>query len=392
MLFGKFANWHLLAMGWLCLAFAQGLAFAQAPAFAQTPLSAQPKAPEGASGAPIVVTAPTPLAPGEKPSDWKRADSAHLIVYSNGSEDQLRRVTENLERLHALLARLYGAPNPGREPAPLEVVLFDSTDAVRNLNLHAHGPTEGPFAGSFAGQRYYDPRPDGSVLALARVDQVVAMDTDKARDADCEDLAQEGGDCIGKRPSFHPPVTRPWEEVLYGAYAQHMILHYASVRYPRWYVDGIGALFSTVVFRRDGAIEYGRPPEGYRAVFRSYGRLDTASVLNGDYLNAPTLRMDWTPYHAWLITHFFVLSNLKGQERAQFAAYMTAIANGRPMAEAARAFGATTTRLARAVAGYAERPHDFATTEKAKAEEAPVVTPLSRPAADALLASLASHT
>lgn len=357
------------------------------PAFAQIQNSSPPDR-EVSNGEPIVVRAPSVLAPGEKLSPWKRAEGDNVVVYSDGDESQLRRITQNLERLHTLLSRLYAPRGEAETPARLTVLLFDSRNEMGTNGLHDFGGDEGPFAKPFAAQRYYDPRPGVSIVALARVDQIVEMNTGKARDADCEDMAAAGADCIGKN-FVHPPMTRSWEAVLYGAYAQHLVLHYAAAVYPRWYFDGIGALFSTVVFKRDGSIEYGRPPEGYRAVLRSYGRLDTAGVLTGDYLHAPSLRMEWTPYHAWLLTHFFVLSNLKPAERAQFAQYMGAIARGRTMSEAAQAFG-TMTRLRLQVMGYADRSHEFATTTKARSEFVPVITPLSQTAVAALMGNLAS--
>lgn len=361
-----------------------------------SPAAAQPSPPTSAPAisarnAPIVVTAPPRLAPGEKPSAWKRAEGEHVVVYSDGSADQLQRVTANLEKLHTLLARLYLARGRGQEPAPLEVVLFDSAGTMRDVGLRNPRADEGPFARPFALQRYYDPRPDGSVLALPRIDQVVELDTDKAHVADCLDASQAGGDCMAQfPPPYHPPTSRSWEALLYGAYAQHLVVNYAPAAYPRWYFDGIGALFSTVVFKRDGSVEYGRPPDDYRLVFRSYGLLDTASVLTGKYLREPSARMAWTPYHAWLLTHFFVLSKLGAQERAQFDRYMAAIAQGRSLAEAAQAFG-TMTRLRRQVMSYSGRSKEFAATAKSEAEPPVPVTPLSEAAARAFLAGLAAH-
>jgi hypothetical protein len=363
-----------------------GLLCATVPAAAQ----AAPSEP-ASQNAPIIVNAPLKLAPGEKPSAWKRADAEHVVVYSDGSADQLQRVTANLEKLHALLARLYLARGRGREPVPLEVVLFDSAGTMRDVGLRNPRADEGPFARPFALQRYYDPRPDGSVLALPRIDQVVALDTDKAHIADCLDASQAGGDCMAQfPPPYHPPTSRSWEALLYGAYAQHLVVNYAPAAYPRWYFDGIGALFSTVVFKRDGSVEYGRPPDDYRLVFRSYGLLNTESVLTGKYLHDPSVRMDWTPYHAWLLTHFFVLSKLGPKERAQFEQYMSAIAHGRSMAEAAQAFGPLT-RLGRQVMSYAGRSKEFAATAKSAAEPPVPVVPLSEAAALVFLTRLAAH-
>lgn len=349
------------------------------------------------SGAtPSVVITAKPEDAQARPSAWKRAETDHLIVYSDGDQAQLVRITQNLERLHAVLERLYKARTHASEPPQLKVVLFGAPAALRNAGLRDIDADEGPFAKPFVGQRYYAIRPGGSLIVLARTDQVVDLDTDKAHDADCDDLvasesgAESGGSCVGTK-SYHLPTTRSWEAVLYGAYAQHMLLHYAPAPYPRWYFDGIGAVFSTTQFKRDGSVEYGRPPDDYRLVLRAYGRLDTPAVLTGQYLHTPSTRMDWTPYHAWLLTHFFVMSNLKGEERAQFVGYMGALAKGKTMAEAAQAFG-TMRQLRNDLRDYVNRGHDYAKTVKSAERAAPTVTSLSPAAADAMIASLAGRS
>ncbi|GGE79031.1 hypothetical protein [Sphingomonas prati] len=339
---------------------------------------------------PIIVTAPERSAPLEKASAWQKAESDNVIVYSDGDTKQLARVTRNLEKLHTLLARLYRSPGRAEEPAPLVVVLFGSSGAMRDLGLRTVDYGDGPYGRSFMSQRYYDPRPDGSILALSRADQIIEMNTNKARSADCEDFAHLGADCVGMKPVYHPSLVRSWEALLYGAYAQHLLLNYAPGAYPRWYMDGIGALFSTVVFRSDGSIDYGRPPPGgYGLVFRSYGLLDTANVLNGDYLHNASKRMTWTPYHAAFLTHYFVLADIKAEVRAQFAAYMAAVARGEPLAKAVEAFG-TMTKLRYDVLSYIGRNKPYARTATGKAEPAPVITPLSEASAAALMARLVS--
>jgi hypothetical protein len=199
---GRVETLVLAAGGWLAWT---------APALAQSGPSSQsdPKA----GNPPIVVTAPAKLAPGETPGDWKRAESDHVIVYSDGDEEQLARIAGNLEKLHALLERLYRRPGNDEEPARPVIVLFDSARAMSDLGLRNRRFEEGPYARPFVPQRYYDPRAEGSVLALPRVDQVIDMNTTKARNADCEDMAADGVDCIAKT-TRHPAMVRPWEAVL----------------------------------------------------------------------------------------------------------------------------------------------------------------------------------
>ncbi|MFZ2997378.1 hypothetical protein [Sphingobium sp.] len=332
------------------------------------------RAPVGGKADPdIVVTAQKHA---QKRSGWKRAETDHVVIFSDGSEPELVRIAGNVERLHALMTRLYGAAGQQDGAPKLEITLFGSRGDLDELGLRNIRAHEGPYARSFADQRYYDPRPDGAVLAIARSDQLVDLNTSLAHDRFCEDLAAQGTDCIGKREPYLPPVVRPWESVVYSAVAQHFILSNVPAPYPRWYLDGIGALFSTIEVRKDGSLDYAKPPELSRQVFRSYGDVNARDVLTGGYLDARSRRMTWTPYHAWLITHFFVFSNPKPVVRAQFAQYMTAIAQGASLAEAARVFK-DPGRLNRDIMGYASRAKAYATAAPSVVQGAPLVTMLS---------------
>lgn len=320
----------------------------------------------------------------QKRSGWKRAEADHIVVFSDGSEPELVRIASNLERLHALMTRLYGAAGQQGDPPKLQVTLFGSRDDLEKLGMRNMRSQEGPFAKSFTDQRYYDPRADGAILSVARSDQLIDLSTNLAHARFCEDLASQGTDCIGKREPYLPPVVRPWEAVLYSAFAQHFILSNVPAPYPRWYLDGIGALFSTIEVRKDGSLDYAKPPNLYSQVFRSYGDVNARDILGGGYLDAPSRRMTWTPYHAWLITHFFVFSDAKPARRAQFAQYMAAIGRGASLAEAASAFD-DLGRLNREITGYASRAKAFATAKPQEAlQRSPLVTVLS-PAQAAVL-------
>ena len=318
--------------------------------------------------------------PGEQKSDWKRAEGDHVIVYSDGDEAQLVRVTNNLERLYRLMSRLYRKGDTSDDTARLQVTLYDSASFFDRMDLRNLRWSEGPFAPGIAGQGYYDPREDGEVLALARSDQMIKLNTKKAFDQDCDEALAEGADNCSKMP-YHYPAVREWEALLYSAFAQRFLLTYTQKIYPRWYVDGIGALFSTMDVRRDGSIDYATAPPSYRQVFRSYGNLNVADVLTGRYLEpAPGKgrRMDWTPYHAWLLVHYFSLSNLPPARAAQFRRYMAAIHRGVPLAEAAQAFG-DMKRLQHDLEMYAERPITYARTARPTAPSGadPLVSRLS---------------
>lgn len=325
-------------------------------------------------------------------SDWKRAESEHVLMFSDGGEAELRRAATEVERLHQLMMRLYGPDVQAGETTKLRIILIDSVPAYRAMALRDLRAEEGPYVPPFAGQRYYDPREDGAVLILPRADQVIDLDTSKARDAFCDEmgpdllLAEKTCAEVTNRPA---PAARPWEAVLFSAYAQHFVLTYLPAGYPRWYLDGVGALFSTVKMRRNGALDYAKVSLANRQVFRSYGSLNAADVLTGRYLEAPSGQMEWTPFHAALLAHFFVYSDLKPERRTQFARYMTAVHRGVPMAEAAGVFG-DMRKLRREISSYANRDGlTYARTEPGgDPVQEPSMTTLSLASAAMLEASI----
>lgn len=311
----------------------------------------------------------------EKPSEWRRAETAHLIVYSDGSEAELKRVTANLERLHHLMSRIYRRGAQDDATVKLQVTLFGDKDFSTRLGLQNLRALEGPYSADFADQRYYDPREDGDVLAVARKDQVLDMNTKRAEELDCADALAEGAQQCPFPPTYFRPLVRRWDAVLYSAFAQHFLRTYTHEVFPRWYVDGVGAIFSTMLVRGDGAIDYALAPEAYRAYFRSYQAIDVADVVTGRYLDAP--KNQWNPYQAWAITHYFLFSNLKAERSKQFRAYITAIGRGAPMAEAAQVFG-DLKRLRADLTAYRGSALQYARTAKPPArEEEPLVTRLS---------------
>jgi hypothetical protein len=299
----------------------------------------------------------------EKKSDWKRADSEHVVIFSTGSEAELRRVTRNIERLYYLMSRIYRGGDYSSSVLPLQVTLIDSSDRLRALNLANLRSDEGPYRANFVVQRYYDPGEDGPVLAVARSDQLIDLNTNRRFNEECDKYHAEGGqELCGAVVDYRRPVSRSWEAVLYSAYAQHFILTYAPAAYPRWYLDGIGALFSTITVRDDGKLDYAVAPSGYGDILASYGRVKVSDVLAGQYLATSDKDRSWTPYHAWLLAHFFLFSERGAKWNPQFRKYMAAIHQGVPMPEAVKAFG-DMTALQRDFIRYVERPTSYARAE-----------------------------
>lgn len=327
----------------------------------------------------------------EEMSDWLRAESEHVIVTSNGNEAELIRVARDLEKLHQLLASIYGVDRRAGDVAKLKVTIYASASDMRKLNLQNRRSAEGPFADAVALQRYYDPRSDGAVLAIARDDQLLDLNTRRAWQLDCDDVTSAGGDCFRMTPDPHMPAVREWEDLLHGGYAQHFLLTYRPDAYPRWFLDGIGALYSTFKVRRNGSVEYPVLPAQLRQVMRSYGDVSVDDILSGRYLNGEMAKgANWTPYHAWALAHFFFDSQSHPARRAQFGEYLAALRRGAPAAEAARVFG-DMRRLQREVASHSKRERGAVarTAPLPALDTAPDVTRLTRAAAAVIDTDLA---
>lgn len=302
------------------------------------------------------------------PSGWREAETDHVIVTSDGSEAEIGRIAQNLERLHFLISALLGRADKDDDTVKLRVTLIGNTIEFDGMELHNLRARQGPYARAFRYQRYYDPREDGAVLAVSRIDQNAFLDPGTRLDAlDISQLIQAPVIPPGMEPgadagSFDPnpyyvlnqttsfgsmggqdmsgavnavTVPLPAEDRIYAGYAQHYLLTYFPGAYPRWYVDGFGELFATVKFLKDNKLEFGRPPEGFRRAVDFYRNYPTRDVFNGKYLQAKSSSR-WTPFHAWLLTHYLFFSDTR---RPQLRAYFAALENGVDPLKATEVFG-----------------------------------------------------
>ena len=333
------------------------------------------------------------IAATDAKSDWLRAETRHLVVTSNGSRDQLVRVTRRLEQLHRLMSRIYRAGERRDDTLRLQVVLLSEDRSVGAFDRQPAFNEEGPYAAGFAPRRHYDPRDDGELLVVVRKDQVLDLNTPRRFNDDCDTyLANAGpdaGTCMKSLPQYLP-VTRPWEATLYSAFAQRFLLTYLPAPYPRWYLDGVGAMFSTIAERRHDVIDYAQAPGGHRDIYRSYGVIKVPDILQGSYLTGSDGKTAWTPYHAWLMAHFFLFSDAGRKWATPFQAYMLAVRQGRPLAAAAAAF-TDMKGLQQAVIRHAEANEAYAPTAPTPLapEDEPLVTALSATSAALVEAQVA---
>lgn len=298
----------------------------------------------------------------ERISSWKRSETDHAIIYSNGSESRLLKAAIELEQLHHLMSVIFGQQDAEAETEKLRITLIGNIDFMQSLRLTNWRAAEGPFSGPIQNQRYYDPRISGAVMAVSREDLYFSSGTGATAGQGNEFFAGSGGigfgdsgsddDGFGSGPDaggFNddpgPPdfiddgggdQERAWEQAMFAGYAQHYITTYLPSAYPRWYIDAIGALFSTVRINDKGDIEYGKTPPAFRGVYNNSDKIDIAALLTAGEAEEGSV---WSSHHAWLVAHFFFLSPDTVIRKRQLAQYMGAIANGRTPQEAVTVFG-----------------------------------------------------
>jgi hypothetical protein len=331
-------------------------------------------------------------------SNWRMAETSHLVVVSNGSESELIRIARNLERLHFLLAGLLGQPDTVDDKVKLRITLIGDVAQFQAMDLRASRWQQGPFAEEFQSLRYYDPREDGAVLATTRVDQKVVLEQGVSMEV--------VSGILRSNPSIQniaPPspisgfgasaleglsdtsdlangvnqqaFSLPADYLLYSSYAQHFLTSYFPAAYPRWYVDGFGQMFATLETRGNTVLEYGRSPVGTSATLGRFADYPLKRVLDGSYLAEKPSRTHWTPTHAWLLTHFLFFSD---KRRPQLNRYLLAHANGATPEEAGAAFG-DLDELARELRRYyrGKKPYEQIKYPAERSEE-PLVRRLTR--------------
>jgi len=308
------------------------------------------------SGSEVLVTGTR-----SKLSNWRQAETSHVILLSDGSEAEVTRLARNLEWLHFLLSSLMGRETDD-DLVKLRITLLGEAVQFEQLNLRNTRWQQGPFNDLFRVGRYYDPREDGAVMASTRIDQRVVVEHTTVNAGSVQSLLSsmaisaarsdpqlaaglqatigniasaglrdESGPTFGEKS-----MQVSAENLLYAGYAQHFLLSYFPAAYPRWYLDGFGQVFSTLAVTRANEIELGRAPNGTAAVMEEFGAFPIKDVLNDAYLDKKPGDTRWTPVHAWMLTHFLFFSD---KRRPQLNQYLAARARGEDAEKAAAVFG-----------------------------------------------------
>jgi hypothetical protein len=263
---------------------------------------------------------------GSANAEWRRAESAGFVVYSEGSEGQLRERVLQLEEFDRLLRVLTGLREP-RSPNKLQLYLVNGPAQLRQI---------WPAGGA---DGFYATSPDGIVAVVDH----------------------------GSRQDWSTH-----QEVLFHEYAHHFMLQYFPAAYPLWYVEGFAEYVATVRFVED-AIEFGRFNEA-RASWVSYrsGWLPLEAILFGrtDRLGGEQVAKFYA--QSWLLTHYLMRDP---ERRAQLGRYLTAVTQGQDARQAfAAAFGTNPSVMQRALSRYSSETLTYSRLPRIAAAEAPTVS------------------
>jgi hypothetical protein len=277
-------------------------------------------------------------------SDWRMAETPHVVVFSQHDEKELRDTAHNLEKLHFLLSALTGRVDEPDETIKIAVTMIGDAGDFESLELTDLRWQYGPFPKPFSKTIYYDPREDGPVLAATKTgfNLIIQPSDGLPSDRDCPSdgvrpLINIQGevpleDWLKMVPKNEIAFCQSAESRLYAAFAQNFLLTYFPAAYPRWYLQGFGEMFATME-AGDGFVEYGHVPEGYWQVMKWYKAYPVEQVLDGRYLTA---KRAWTPHHAWKLAHLLYFSD---EWKPRLLAYLDAKARGADDESAALALG-----------------------------------------------------
>ena len=312
-------------------------------------------------------------------SNWRMAETPHVVVFSQNDEEELRTTARNLEKLHFLLSVLLGRADAPDETIKIAVTMIGRAGQFQQLRLTDLRWQYGPFASRFEKTIYYDPREEGSVLASTQdgVNLVLRPSVGRPTSRNCD--GGEAGDGNPSAPDkifVNPRVSSSGSETvdpnqilmqlpvnelafcqsaesrLYAGFAQNYLMTYFPAAYPRWFLQGFGEIFATMKIG-DDFVEYGHRPQGFGDVMEHYGNYPVTHVLDGRYLSGKG--RPWTPYHAWRMVHLLYFSD---EWKPRLHDYLNAIAHGVDAKSAASAFG-NPTEFQRAVTGYRGRRAPF---------------------------------
>jgi len=233
-------------------------------------------------------------APVAAAETWRKAETHHFAIYSNGKEKQLSQFAHELERLDALL-RFAWKKEPVENPNRLTIYLLKNAKAVDNLLSMKDTPVAG----------IYFARPEGSFA-------------------------------IGNRKRSNNKGALTGKQVLFHEYAHHFFFQNFKIPAASWFVEGFADYVATAEFDDDGHWRLGMA-SGPNQLMMAYG----GKIAIRDLLTAtPFEDKKWQAFYGWSwgLTH--MLYSREQGRGSKISSYLGLINSGtEPLAAAEQAFG-----------------------------------------------------
>src|SRR5688572_10218534 len=211
------------------------------------PAHAQLTGPVKNGDMPITVTGTRTHESTVEMSDWRMAETPHVVVFSQGDETDLIRAAHNLEKLHFLLSALTGRVDDPDETIKIAVTLMGDAGDFEQLRLTDLRWQYGPFPRAFSKTVYYDPREEGPVLAASQTGLNLILQPSEGRpsDRDCDEDgvpplasvtfapsidpttgAEDWGGMLGQLPRNEIAFCQSADSRLYAGFAQNYMMTY----------------------------------------------------------------------------------------------------------------------------------------------------------------------
>lgn len=242
-------------------------------------------------------------------SQWFRAESQHVVVYSDAREEEVTQLLDNLEKLDRLL-RVYTQPAGQAEPPEPKLRLYFLSRAAELREVDDSAPADAVGL--------YSSCASGAQGIAVRLEPVTGLDDQQLEKAALNDTLSH----------------------VFEAYARHFLYRHTDIRSPAFFIDGVALYFSSVRFSEQQMV-VGRVPAavGDYLRFLDQGRrysLEYEDVLQEKLDNAHNyggdagVRLEFEA-KSWLLTHYMLSSD---DRRKRLSRYLALVGAGTPPAAA----------------------------------------------------------
>lgn len=274
--------------------------------------------------------------PGLAHADWRKAETKHFLVYSNGSERDLRDYAIELERIDQLMRAYFALAEAGDEPKlPVYIVANRRELAVVEPGLPVS--VAGVYSANFR-----------DIRAVA--------------------------------------VHSTGDEILRHEYGHHFMYRNFPGNYPAWFREGFAEFFMTATVTPDGRATVGKTsPMRFHSL--NTGRwLPMEQVLTGRFRTEEPRQRGPFYAQAWLLMHWILTDP---ERRRRMDAYLGETARGvAPDAALQTHFGMDAEQLGRTLRAYFASGLRYAVTDVAAATPSITITTLPASADEVMLLDL----